>query len=149
MTITYSCPNCGACKLEVQVHTVVDFTFDQSTGEFETDDAGRDREFTDLSAVVCSNCGHSGRMAEFKHVAGPDGISNQDLANLLTDAVGADVWTDAEECQQRIGIIQDAMAEAAHRLTLPELPAICKQWLADELNDAEFAAELRKHLKAI
>jgi hypothetical protein len=46
----------------------------------------------------------------------PDDMSDKDLAALLTDAINADVWTDAQECHQQLAIIQDAMAEAAHRL---------------------------------
>lgn len=48
-----------------------------------------------------------------------DEITAKDLAAILNDGVGADVWTDAHECHQQIGIIQDAMAEAAIRLAPP------------------------------
>lgn len=49
------------------------------------------------------------------------------LATLLTDAINADVWTDAHECNMQIASLQDAMAEAAHRL----VPATDAEAVAD------------------
>lgn len=56
-----------------------------------------------------------------------DEMPTADLATLLTDAINADVWTDAPECSMQIAAIQDAMAEAAHRL----VPATDAEAVAD------------------
>lgn len=145
---TYVC-KCGNRSFDIATTSVTTFDFSLSGGVTEPPaDIERSNNWCDASMGTCTECGESNAMAQFAvQEQDLDNMPNADLANLLTDGVQADVWTDAPECQHRISIIHDAMAEAAHRLTQHTLPTCCVMWLNDELNDAEFADELRKHLK--
>lgn len=138
----YVCNRCGCNRLIIETAAVITSHDNEYTlGE---------PDFDDNSQATCTNCSKTDRLGAYRvePATGPDDMTHEELANLLTDGVQADVWTDAPECQHRITIIQDAMAEAAHRLTQTKLPAICQAWLNDDLDDAEFADELRKYLKA-
>ena len=145
----YVC-TCGSRRFDIATTSITTFDFSKQGEPVEVaSDTERTNNWCGVSMGVCVECGESNAMDQFAiQEQCPDDMTHKELADLLTDGVQADVWADAPECQHRIAIIQDAMAEAAHRLTKPELPDICQAWLNDDLNDAEFADELRKYLKA-
>jgi hypothetical protein len=63
--MSWTCPNCGSCELNVTAIVSVKLMQNKQTDEFETVMTDNVHEWDDGSTMWCGRCGHADSAAQF------------------------------------------------------------------------------------